>query len=176
VISSIPTPALPRRWGGRKKEAIIMSDIFKGVEPMVLKSKINVPYHWWAGDTASKFLVALRDGQAITGTRCVKCRKVYVPPRKSCPVCFNAETEWVDLSGEGTVVTFTVTRRQRAALQGKAPVIFALIKLDGADTAMLHRLGGVKPEDVKIGMRVKAVFAGERKARVQDIEHFTPVK
>jgi len=35
---------------------------------------------------------------------------------------------------------------------------------------------GVKPEDVKIGMRVKAVFAGERKARVQDIEHFTPVK
>lgn len=153
-----------------------MSDIFKGVEPMVLKSKINVPYHWWAGDTASKFLIALRDDKAIMGTRCVKCRKVYIPPRKACPVCFNAETEWVKLSDEGTVVSFTVTRRQLASLPGKAPVIFALIKLDGADTSLLHNLGGVKPEDVKIGMRVKAKFAGERKARVQDIEHFAPVK
>jgi len=159
-----------------KKEAIIMSDIFKGVEPMILKSKINVPYHWWAGETASKFLVGLRDEQVIMGTKCGRCGKVYIPPRKACPVCFGGETEWVKLSGEGTVVSFTVTRRQLASLPKKTPVIFALIKLDGADTAMLHYLGDVKPEDVKIGMRVKAKFAGERKARMQDIEHFAPVK
>jgi hypothetical protein len=153
-----------------------MSDNFKGVEPMILKSKINVPYHWWAGDTASKFLVALRDEKVIMGTKCAKCKKVYIPPRKACPVCFGAETEWVKLSDEGTVVSFTVTRRQLAALPRKVPVIFALIRLDGADTALLHYLDGVSPEEVKIGMRVKARFAGERKARMQDIECFAPVK
>ena len=59
-----------------------------------------------------------------------------------------------------------MARRQFAAIPAdrKVPVIWALIKLDGADTALLHYLDEVKPEDVKIGMRVKAVFADERKA------------
>jgi hypothetical protein len=152
-----------------------MSDIFKGVEPMVLKSKISVPYHWWAGETASKFLISLRDEMKIRGTRCPKCQKTFIPPRKTCPVCFGASMEWVDVSDEGTVLSFTVARRQLASLPKKVPVIFALIKLDGADTGMLHYLGDVKPEELKIGMRVKAKFAGERKANMQDIDYFAPV-
>ena len=58
----------------------------------------------------------------------------------------------------------------------KMPVIWALIRLEGADTALLHYLDDVKPEDVKIGMRVKAVFAEERKATIRDISHFKPVR
>jgi len=42
-----------------------MSDQFKGIEPMVYNSKINVPYSWWAGDTASKFYITLRDEKKI---------------------------------------------------------------------------------------------------------------
>lgn len=153
-----------------------MSDIFKGIEPMVYKSKISVPYHWWAGETASKFLVSLRDERKILGTRCVACEKTYLPPRKNCPSCFQTSMDWVELPAEGAVVTFTVARRQFASLPRKVPVVFALIKLDGADTAMLHYLGDVDPADVKIGMRVKAKFAAERKARMQDIDYFAPVK
>ncbi|HSV98453.1 MAG TPA: Zn-ribbon domain-containing OB-fold protein [Spirochaetota bacterium] len=151
-----------------------MTEIFKGIEPMVYKSKISVPYHWWAGETASKFLVTLRDAQKIMGTKCAKCNRTYVPPRKNCPSCFGASMEWVELSHEGSVVTFTVARRQLASLPRKVPVIFALIKLDGADTAMMHYLDGVDPAKVNIGMRVKAKFSGSRGARMQDIECFIP--
>jgi uncharacterized OB-fold protein len=155
-----------------------MADQFKGIEPMVYNSKINVPYSWWAGDTASKFFISLRDEKKIIATRCTTCNKTFLPPRKSCPACFTENTEWVSTSDEGAVLAFTVARRQFAAIPAdkKLPVIWALVKLDGADTALLHYLDEVKPEDVKIGMRVKAVFAEERKATIRDISHFKPVR
>jgi len=154
-----------------------MSDQFKGIDPMVYKSKINVPYSWWAGDTATGFFVSLRDRKKITATKCVSCGKVFVPPRKSCPDCFTEKTEWVDVSDEGTVVSFAVSRRQFAAIpkNKKAPVIWGLIRLDGADTALLHYLDGVTPEGIRIGMRVKAVFSESRKGTIRDISHFKPV-
>ncbi|HDP79963.1 MAG TPA: Zn-ribbon domain-containing OB-fold protein [Spirochaetes bacterium] len=153
-----------------------MSDVFKGVEPMVHKSKINVPYHWWAGDTAGKFLLALKNEQKIMGTRCEACSRVYVPPRKNCPVCFGLNEQWVEVSTAGELVSYTVVRRQLAALNQKVPVTYGLIKLDGADTALLHMLGEIKPEDLKIGMRFEAKFRSEKTGTVLDIEYFKPVK
>jgi uncharacterized OB-fold protein len=155
-----------------------MSDQFQGIEPMVYQSKINVPYSWWAGDTATRFFVALRDEKKITATKCGACGKVFLPPRKVCPLCFTENAEWVNISDEGTVLTFSVARRQLAAIpqDRKVPVIWCLIKLDGADTAMLHYLDEIKPEDVTIGMRVKAVFSEKRKGTIRDISHFKPVK
>lgn len=155
-----------------------MSDPFQGIEPMVYQSKINVPYSWWAGDTASRFYITLRDEKQIMGTKCTACNKVFLPPRKVCPSCFAENTEWIKLSDEGTVLSFTVARRRFAAIpqDKKLPVIWGLVKLDGADTAMLHYLDGVKPENVSIGMRVKAVFADQRRGTIRDISHFQPVK
>jgi uncharacterized protein len=155
-----------------------MSDQFKGVEPMVYNSKINVPYSWWAGDTATRFFVSLRDDKKITATKCGACGKVFIPPRKVCPACFTENTEWVSVSDEGEVISFTIARRRLEAIPNdrNIPVIWALIKLDGADTAMLHYMDEIKPEDVTIGMRVKAVFSETRKGTIRDISHFKPVK
>jgi hypothetical protein len=102
---------------------------------------------------------------------------VFLPPRKICPSCFTENAEWVNISDEGTVVTFTVSRRQFAAIphDRKVPVVWGLIKLDGADTAMLHYLDEIKPENVTIGMRVKAVFSEGRKGTIHDISHFKPL-
>ncbi len=152
-----------------------MDDIFKGVEPAVHKSGISVPYSWWAGETATRFFAAIRDDKKIMATKCAKCSKVYVPPRKTCPACFLANEEWVELQSEGELVSFTVARRQLAALKDKVPVVFGLVKLDGADTALLHKLGEVEPDRIEIGMRVAAVFSDDPKGTITDIEYFKPV-
>lgn len=152
-----------------------MKDIFEGIEPMVYQSRINVPYNWWAGDTASKFLLAIRDERKILGTKCDSCNRVFVPPRKTCPSCFTDNNQWVNVSDIGVLEAFTVARRQLAALQGKVPVCFGLIKLEGADTALLHYLGEVDPEDIKIGMRLRARFAEEREGKITDIAYFRPI-
>lgn len=152
-----------------------MTDEFAGVEPAVYRSGINVPYHWWAGETATRFFAAIRDERKIMGTKCSQCGKVFLPPRKTCIHCFTRNEEWVALSSEGELVSFTVARRQLAALPKKTPVIYGLIKLDGADTALLHMLGEVDPSKVKIGMRVAAKFSDERKGSIMDIDYFKPV-
>lgn len=152
-----------------------MSDLLKNIEPMVYESRINVPYHWWAGDTASAFLTALRDEKRIMGTRCQKCSRVYIPPRRVCPICFSENSEWVPLSEQGTVRSFTVARRNLKALPKEPPIIFGLIQLDGADTALLHIIDGIAPEKVAIGMRVAAQFAENRAGTIRDIDYFKPV-
>lgn len=151
-----------------------MSDIFKDIEPMVYESRISVPYSWWAGDTAGTFLVALRDEKKIRGTRCERCRKVFVPPRKGCPQCFTPTMDWVDVSDTGELISYTIARRQLAALPKEAPLCFGLIKLDGADTGLLHFLDDLTLEDITIGMRVRARFAENRRGTINDIECFVP--
>jgi uncharacterized OB-fold protein len=153
-----------------------MTELFAGVEPMVYQSRISVPYSWWAGDTASRFFIALRDEKKILGKKCGKCDKVYIPPRKVCPVCFVETPEWVEVSNQGLLQSYTVARRQLAALPAKAPVIFGLIRLDGADTGLLHCLAEVDPKEVVVGMRLEAVFADERKGGIRDIAYFRPVR
>ncbi|MBU2489626.1 MAG: Zn-ribbon domain-containing OB-fold protein [Proteobacteria bacterium] len=152
---------------------MIDQDLSK-VTPQVYESKIGVPYTWWAGDTATRFLEGIRDRGELWATRCGKCSRTYVPPRKNCPGCFEENAEWVQVGPGATVVTFTVARRPLAAIPDPVPVVFALVKPDGADTAMLHRIGDVDPEKVSIGMRVKPRFAAERKGHIRDIECFVP--
>lgn len=152
-----------------------MSKQLKDVEPMVHKSRISVPYHWWAGDTASAFFISLRDEQKILGIRCTECKRVFLPPRKMCPDCYRENSEWVELPPTGTLRTFTVSRRKLAAQPKAPPIIYGLIQLDGADTALLHILEEVEPEEVRIGMKVEARFAEERQGTVMDIAYFRPV-
>lgn len=151
-----------------------MKNQFNGVEPMVLHSMINVPYSWWAGETASAFLKSLRDDKMILGRRCADCGTVYVPPRKVCPVCFK-DMEWEKVSDTGTLLTYTVVLRKLAALPKDPPVIYGLVKLDGADTSILHIINEIDPSKVTIGMRVKARFSEERKGTIRDIEYFAPI-
>jgi hypothetical protein len=154
----------------------MMKADFSNVEPMVYKSRISVPYHWWAGETASTFFLSLKNEKKISGTKCSSCGRVFLPPRKTCPTCFTPNREWVSVGPGGEVVSYTVVRRQLAALSRKVPVIFGLIKLDGAGTCMLHVLDEVKPEELKIGMRVVAKFSDKPKGHISDIEYFKPVK
>jgi len=152
-----------------------MSNPLDTIEPMVQPSRISVPYTWWAGETAGRFLTALRDEQTIYGTRCDGCKRVFVPPRKTCPTCFTANDTWTPVANVGTVVAFSVARRQLAAIPEKVPVVFALVRLDGADTALLHTIAGADPDQVAIGMRVRACFSDGAGSTITAISHFEPV-
>ena len=87
---------------------------------------------------------------------------------------------WVDSNPALDVKTprVRIARRRLESIPAdrKAPVIWGLVKLDGADTALLHYLDEVRPEEVAIGMRVKAVFAESRTGGIRDISHFKPVR
>jgi hypothetical protein len=140
-----------------------------------LEGRIKVPYKWYVGETGSRFLVALRDKGEIWGTRCPQCGKVYVPPVKNCWECFRPADEWVRVSNVGTVESFTIARCPDGMFGLAPPVVYGLIRLDLAGGSFLHFIGGVNPENVRVGMRVKAVFADRRSGNIMDIRYFAPV-
>jgi uncharacterized OB-fold protein len=82
---------------------------------------------------------------------------------------------WVELKNEGEVSNYTVVRYDDKHLPRKAPFILAMIKLGEADTPMVHILEGINPEEVKIGLKVKPIFAVQTTNTILDIDHFEPL-
>jgi len=140
-----------------------------------IPGKLEIPYRYFAGAFCSQWFKALRDKQQILGCRCPSCKKVFVPPRGNCERCLVKIEEWVPLSGRGTVESFTVVRYAEPYQPQKPPLVLAAIKLDGADTALVHLLEGVAPDQLKEGLRVEPVFAEERKGRITDLAGFRPL-
>lgn len=142
----------------------------------VVEGKLALPYQYFAGRTGSRFIISLRDKKKILGVKCKNCNKVFVPPRQTCERCFeNIGENWVELSDTGEIANFAVVRYEAKHLPRKPPFTLALIKLGGADTPMTHIVEGIEPENIRIGMKVKAVFAKEPTNTILDIDHFEPV-
>jgi uncharacterized OB-fold protein len=142
----------------------------------VVEGKMSLPNQYFAGRIGSKFIISLRDKQKILGVKCAKCGKVFIPPREYCEHCWTKLADnWVELSSEGKVVNFTVVRYNDKHLPAKAPYVLAQIKIKGADTPLTHIIGEADPDDIRTGMRVKAVFAEKTVNTIMQIDHFKPV-
>ena len=152
-----------------------MSKGTKPKSPISISGAIIMPYRYSAGTAGSRFFVALKDNKRIMGIRCPQCDRVYVPPRSSCLHCFERLSEWVELTGKGTLESYTVVYYSLPVHPVSPPFIFAVIKLDGADSGLTHILDEVEPGEVKIGMRVQAVFREKREGNILDIQYFKPI-
>lgn len=137
----------------------------------------GLSYSWSAGVAIGTYLEGLKWGR-ILGMRCGSCGRTMVPPRMFCEECFKALSEFVPVQDRGTVNTFAICYIRTDASRQKTPQIPAVIELDGASPGMgiLHLLGEVAPEAVRVGMRVRAVWRPpeERKGDITDILYFKP--
>lgn len=143
-----------------------------GEELLVHESRIHVPYLWSAGGTGSRFLKALRDDKKFLATRCPSCRGVFCPPKSVCPACFEDCSEWLEVGPHGVLVSYTQVLYSDAERPRHRP-LFGLIKLEGADTCLLHRLGECALNKLSIGARVAPVFAESRTGSILDVSYFT---
>ncbi len=131
-------------------------------------------FSYSAGPVRSKFLLSLRDRQKILGTKCSGCGRVYVPARSTCPQCFENLEEWVEVSDEGTLETYTIVYKPEPFHTTDTPFAFGIVRLDGAHTGIFHRLGEIDFEKIRIGMRMRAVFSEELRGDIRDIKYFKP--
>lgn len=145
-------------------------------EPAILRQPViysDIQYE--PGKVNSRFFGVLRDHGKICATRCLACERTYVPPRASCNTCFGELNEWVVVEDTGTLESFTVVHEPGMLQPVVRPYVLGMVRLDGADTALVHYLGEVEPADVRIGMRVSAVFGDQRMGNIWDIRYFRPV-
>ena len=143
---------------------------------LLFPGRIIMNYSHAAGIAGSRFLVELRDNKRILAIRCNVCNKVYMPPRLTCKTCFTNMSEWVELDGKGTLLTYTTVHYDEPVLGREAPVVYGVMKLDGADTGFVHFINEVGPEELRIGLRVEPVFRKERSGSILDIKYFRPIK
>ena len=102
-----------------------------------------------------KFWEGLKQGK-VYATKCENCGKLYFPPSADCPECLSNQLEWVELSNEAEVETFThIVVRPTTFLQNK-PYTVAIGKLKEG-VRVLAWLSGLKLSEIKIGMKVKLV-------------------
>jgi len=100
-----------------------------------------------------KFWNGIKEGKIYT-TRCKKCGKLSFPPVADCPTCLTSDTEWVELSKEAEIETFTHVSILPATFQNYEPYTIAIGKLKEG-VRVLAWLKNVKIEDVKVGMKAK---------------------
>ena len=138
--------------------------------------ELNLIFRYAYGEQYRRFFLNIRDNKRIMGLRCSRCRAVLLPPRPYCGFCFEPADQWVELVDEGTVVTYTIVHQPSAGQADQPALLYAFIRLDGADVQFPHLLGEVEQDDIEVGMRVGAVWAENREGSLRDIKYFRPLR
>ncbi|MFJ7493581.1 Zn-ribbon domain-containing OB-fold protein [Streptomyces sp. NPDC097727] len=142
--------------------------------PDVLSAPLVVefPFTRSLGPVQSAFLTGLRE-RTVLGVR-TGDGKVLVPPVEYDPVTAEELRELTEVATTGTVTTWAWNPAPRRDQPLAAPFAWVLVKLDGADTALLHVLDAPGPEAVNTGMRVRIRWAPHRTGAITDIACFEP--
>ncbi|MGI0081658.1 MAG: Zn-ribbon domain-containing OB-fold protein, partial [Nitrososphaerales archaeon] len=147
-------------------------------EALVTNYSADLRYSWASGVAMSRFLIELKKGKII-GRKCNKCKRILIPPRIFCEDCFRTTDSWVYVKDTGTVNTYSISHVAADASRIKEPLYVAVINIDGATSGMgfLHLLGAVSEKELKVGMKVAAVWKpeAERTGSILDIRYFKPV-
>ncbi|MEG8177432.1 DNA-binding protein [Nocardia terpenica] len=145
-------------------------------EPVTgIVTPIDLRYKHTASPQESGYLKALAQGRLIGG-RADAESKVYFPPRGADPIDGRPTDDIVDLPDTGIITTFCIVNVPFLGQKIKPPFVAAYILLDGADIPVLHRVLGCDPAQVRMGMRVKAVWKprAEWGYTLENVDHFEP--
>ena len=142
----------------------------------MVTTPIRLEYTYKAGPAAAGFLLGTQQ-RRLLGRRCSECGKVYLPPRGVCSMCGAAFTdEVVEVDGKGTVATFAVVNVNFASRQVDLPYAAVEVLFDGADITSQFLIQGVTHDQVRMGMRVRAVWKeGELQPTLSNITHVEPI-
>ena len=91
---------------------------------------------------------------------CSKCNTLQAYPKPWCSECGSEELSWKEVSGEGTVYSFTIPRQvvdNSPAFNERLPFVVAVVQLEEGPR-LISNIIGLPPEEVRIGMKVKVSF------------------
>ncbi len=140
--------------------------------PLRAPMEIAFDYTRSLGPVLGQFMTALRE-RRVLGARAADGR-VHSPPFEYDPVTSLPPRELVPVGPAGTVLTWTWLAEPLPGQPLDRPFGWALIRLDGADTAMLHAVDAGSAAAMRTGMRVRPRWAADRVGSIRDIECFEP--
>ena len=133
---------------------------------------VEYAYRRSVGAVLGRFFTGLRERKLI-GTR-TRAGRVLVPPCEYDPDTGESIGEFVDVGPAGVVTTWAWVHAPSAKHPLPHPFAWALIRLDGADTGMLHVVDAGSESRMRAGMRVKPRWRAKTVGEIRDIECFEP--
>ena len=106
--------------------------------------------------TIEQFYKFLKQQKLMAG-QCLKCGKTHLPPRQICDNCLGKEFTWVEVSGKGTLVTYTVIHIAPQQFQALTPYVVGIVQL-GKGPKVPGMINGIPQDQVKIGMELALDF------------------
>jgi len=147
----------------------------------LMDDSLDCAYAWDTGVAVNRYLSELKKGRIIA-TKCRKCKRIMLPPRLFCELCYVPSNHWVYVQDTGVINTYSICYVHWDASrigENEKPYLPAVIEIDGASQGMgiMHLLSEVDPDNLKIGMRVQAVWKpeNERIGSITDIKYFKPI-
>lgn len=141
----------------------------------VVTTPVGISIEHTASAQETSFLRGLHEGRLLA-QRCPACGKVYIPPRGACPTDGVPTEDEVELPDRGVVTTFCIVNVPFLGQRIPPPYVAAYVLLHGADIPFLHLILGCAPDEVRMGMRVEAVWKprDEWGYTIENIDHFRP--
>lgn len=130
---------------------------------------IEYPFRRTTGPVIGAFFTAVREGRLL-GIKATD-GSVICPPQEYDPASSEPLTELVPVGDTGEIVSWTWVAAPREGQPFDRPFAWALVRLDGADTPMMHALDVASADEVSVGQRVRVVWAPERTGAITDF-HF----
>jgi len=134
---------------------------------------LNFTYTRTYGKVLGRFFTALKN-KKIVGIKGSQ-GQILCPPQEYDPQSFETLSEFVDLGETGEVLTWSWVEEPLEKHLFSKPFAWALIKIDGADTSMLHAVVTSDKSVMRSGMKVKVCWADDRVGSIHDIACFEPV-
>jgi uncharacterized protein len=162
--------------GSEAQEAEAVPETTDARDPVTIQvTPSSIEIQHTASLPESAFLRALEEGKLL-GARTGKDGKVYFPPKEADPATGLELDNFLELPDKGTVTTFAIINIPFAGQRIKPPYVAAYVLLDGADIAFLHLIQEIDASEVRMGMRVQAVWKPREEwgLGIDNIEYFKP--
>jgi uncharacterized protein len=169
--------------GGEQGDGAVQPYAPGDTEPIQeLKYGMRLEYDHSYGPYYGLMFDELATSRRILGSRVPGTGKVLVPPRAVDEVTYEQTGEFVDVPDTGVIKAFSVIHLEFVGQTREPPYVYAEIVLDGANTRLIHTVGGIDandaPELLKVGMRVQAVWKDDAAptGTLEDIDHFALIE
>ena len=103
-----------------------------------------------------EFLAYLEEGK-VMASRCKQCQSLYFPPKKDCPKCLGSDIEWVEIKGDGELLTYSVVNYGPAGFEDEAPYTLGLTQFDGGIKILATLNKSIPQTEIKVGMKLRIV-------------------
>jgi uncharacterized OB-fold protein len=142
-------------------------------EPNTVTSTLEFPYRRSLGPVIGEFMTALAERRILGAP--LASGDVLVPPLEYDPATGAAISgDLVEVGPGGEVLSWAWVSSPTARHPLDRPFAFALIRLDGASTSLVHAVDTGTMDGMKTGMRVAPRWRAEPVGAITDIEAFVP--